>query len=522
MSRYERIHDDSLVEHDGSRRSRVGRLATEAIHAELDAVGLRAKVASGLRWKLLTVVFAQGTQSLVAILLAHLLIPRDFGLAGMAIVFAGLAGILTDLSLGAALIQRKSLTELDRSTVFWTTAAGGVAMSLVGIALSPLVADFFSRPRVAPLFAAVSLGFTVTALGQTQTALLTREMAFRSLEIRQIIATLFGAAAAVALALGGAGPWAIIAQSLCTSAASTALLWRLSPWRPQFVFSLESFRTLGSFGFKTLLSKFLLYLNLNGDNLLVGRYLGTRALGIYSVAFNVMFLPISRVIAPIREVFYTAFVRLQNDPPRLGDVWLRVNRIASSLTVPAFLGLAVVAPDFVTVVLGSRWHAASPVLQLLSLAGIAQSYQAFNGNVYQARGRAGLFLWFMIFSTGVTLGGFVLGLHWGVVGVAGSLAASRTIVLVPNTWLISRMTTLSVFRTVRSYFEIGWMSGVMGLVVFAARVALLHAGVPAAVRLVLLVTLGASVYFAVVSKCSPDLVVDVRSTFQREGAVQTV
>jgi PST family polysaccharide transporter len=433
----------------------------------------------------------------------------------MATVFGGLAGILTDLSLGAALIQRKSLTEHDRSTVFWTTTAGGVAMSLVGIALSPLVADFFSRPSVAPLFAAVSLGFTLTALGQTQVALLTREMAFRSLEIRQIISILFGAAAAVALALAGAGAWAIIAQTLCTAGASTALVWTLSPWRPQFVFSAESFRTLGSFGFKTLLSKFLLYLNLNGDNLLVGRYVGARALGIYSVAFNVMFLPISRVITPIRDVFYAAFVRLQNDPPRLGDVWLRVNRIASSLTVPAFLGLVVVAPDFVTVVLGPRWHAAIPVLQLLSLAGIAQSYQAFNGNVYQARGRPGLFLWFMIFSTGVTLGGFVLGLHWGVVGVAGSLA-----VLVPNTWLISRLTTLSVFRTIRSYIEIGWMAGVMGLVVFFARVALLHAGVPPAVRLILLVTLGAGVYLAVVSKRSPDLVADVRSTFRRGKAVQ--
>src|SRR5205823_1190322 len=102
-----------------------------------------------------------------------------------------------------------------------------------GIALSPLVADFFSRPRVAPLFAAVSLGFTLTALGQTQTALLTREMAFRSLEIRQIIATLFGAAAAVALALGGAGAWAIIAQSRCGSCRSAGSWLRFARSSPR-------------------------------------------------------------------------------------------------------------------------------------------------------------------------------------------------------------------------------------------------------------------------------------------------
>jgi len=494
---------------------------TEAFDAELDDVGLRDKVNRGLGWKLVTVVVGQGSQSLVAILLAHLLLPRDFGLAGMALVFSGLAGILTDLSLGAALVQRKTLTERDRSTVFWTTAAGGIVVSLAGVALSPLVADFFSNPRVAPLFAAVSAGFFLTALGQTQTALLTREMSFRSLELRQIAATLFGAAVAVALALAGAGPWAIIAQSLCTYGASTILLWTLSPWRPQFVFSGESFRTLGSFGFKTLLSKLLLYVNLNGDNLLIGRYIGSEALGIYAVAYNTMFLPMTRVTTPIRDVFYAAFARLQNDPRRLGEVWLRVNRLASSLLVPAFLGLAVVAPDFVPVVLGGRWHAAIPVLQLLSLAGIAQSFQAFNGNVYQARGRPGLFLSFMVFSTAVTSSAFVLGLHWGVAGVAGSFAVARTIVLFANTWLMCRTIELSVARAVRSYVEVAWMAGLMGLVVYLTRLGFVDAGLPASVRLLLLAVLGAGIYFALVVRYSPDLVQEVRTALRSRGSART-
>jgi len=489
--------------------------------AELDDVGLRDKVTRGLGWKLLTVIVGQGGQSFVAIVLAHLLLPSDFGLAGMALVFGGLAGILTDLSLGAALVQRTSLTERDRSTVFWTTTVGGVVVSLVGVAVSPLVADFFSNPRVAPLFAAVSAGFFLTALGQTQTALLTREMSFRSLELRQIAATLFGAVVAVALALAGFGPWAIIAQSLCTYGASTILLWTLSPWRPQFVFSLESFRTLGSFGFKTLLSKLLLYVNLNGDNLLIGRYIGSQALGIYAVAYNAMFLPMSRVTSPIRDVFNAAFARLQNDPGRLGEVWLRVNRLASSLLVPAFLGLVVVAPDFVPVVLGRRWHAAVPVLQLLSVAGIAQSFQAFNGNVYQARGRPGLFLSFMVFSTAVTFSAFVLGLHWGVAGVAGSFAVARTIVLFANTWLMCRTIGLSVARTIGSFAEVAWMAGLMGLIVYLTRLGFVHAGLPASLRLLVLVVLGAGVYFALLARYSPALVLEVRTALRSRGSRRT-
>jgi len=374
---------------------------------------------------------------------------------------------------------------------------------------------------VTALFAAISVGFFLTALAQTQTALLTREMRFRSLQLRQIGATIVGAAAAVSLAIAGAGAWAIIAQVLVTYGVSTILLWTVSPWRPQFVFSLDSFRTLGSFGVKALFSKLLLWVNLNGDNLLIGRYIGSEALGVYAVAYNVMLLPMNRVTMPVRDVFYAAFARLQDEPRRLGEAWLRVNRLASSLLVPVFLGLVVVAPDFVPVVLGPHWHAAIRVLQLLSLAGVAQSLQSFNGNVYQARGRPGLFLKFMLFSTAVTFGAFVIGLHWGVAGVAGSFAVARTIVLVVNTFQLCRIIELSVVRTLRSYLEIVWKAILMGLVVYGARHALVDWGLPAWARLIVLTILGACVYFGLVARWSPDLIAEIRAVLRRRSPQTT-
>lgn len=493
-------------------------MATDLIEheeEEFGTAGLRGKVTRGLRWKLLSQVCGQVSQSGTAILLAHLLAPRVFGVAGMAIVFSGFAGILTDLSLGAALVQRRVLTDVDRSTVFWTTVAGGFVWAAVGVAISPLVASFFSTPEVARLWAAVSVGFLITALGQTQNAILTREMRFRSLELRQIVATVAGSITAIVLALAGFGPWAIVGQSLASYAVSSALLWTVSSWRPQFVFSLDSLRELGSFGFKAFAARILVYVNYNGDNLLVGRYLGSEALGVYSVAYNIMFLPLSRVSAPISQVLYAAFARLQNDASRLGDVWLRVNRMTSAILAPGMLGLAVVAPDFVPVVFGSRWHAAVPVLQLLSLGGVSQALQVFNGPLYQARGRPGMFLRFMLFSTGVTFGGFVVGLHWGVVGVAASFAIARTVVLWVNTVLMCRTVDLQLGRTVLSYLEIIVISTAMAVVVYGARAALLDAGVSAGPRLIACVVLGTAVYLAVLAWRSPDLLVELRTTLRR-------
>ena len=487
-------------------------ISTEAVGSDLDAGGLRGKVRSGLGWKLMTFVFGAGTQSAVSILLAHLLVPRDFGLAGMAIAFSSLAATFSDLGLGVALIQKKTLSEEDRSTVFWINVSGGAAFTLLGVALSPVVAAFFSNSEVMPLFAVLSSSFLISALGQTQAALLTREMSFRSLELRTIAATLVGAAAAVSFAVAGFGPWAIIAQLVCTSAASTLLLWTVSPWRPSLrAFSRSSFRTLGSFGFKTLMIRMLLFVNLNGDNLLIGRYLGSAALGIYAVAYNVMWLPAGRITAPVRDVLYSAFVRLQNEPRRMGEAWLRINSINASLLVPAFLGLLVVAPDLVPVVLGQKWHAAIPVLQFLSIAGVAQSFVSFNGQVYQALGLPGYFLRFMYFSTAVTFSAFVIGLHWGVAGVAASFAAARTIVLFANTIHMERLIRLGLWRTLRSYLAVMLRGGAMAAAVFLGREMLIHAGVSAAPRLVAVSVGGAIVYFALVALTAPELVRDLRT-----------
>jgi O-antigen/teichoic acid export membrane protein len=342
-------------------------------------------------------------------------------------------------------------------------------------------------------------------------------MDFRRLELRQIAATIVGAVVALVLALRGAGAWAIIAQQVTIAAVGSLLVWSLSPWRPTRTFSRASVRSLGSFGLQTQISRILGYLNLYADNLLIGRYLGSRQLGIYTVAYNVMFLPLARITIPIQQVLFAAFARLQDDPRRLGQAWLRGSRLVSAIAVPAFLGIAVVAPEFVPVVLGPRWHEAVPVLQLLSIAGVAQTYQTLNWSVMQARGKSGLLLGFMVFSTAVTVSAFVFGLQWGVVGVAASYAIARWIVLVGNTWLTSRVSLLSSVAFLRSHADLAAIALVMAAAVYGARVAL-DGAVPQAVLLVLLTLLGIVVYLALVALFARDVIVDIRETWSSRRA----
>jgi O-antigen/teichoic acid export membrane protein len=475
------------------------------------AADLKGQVVSGVRWKLATQLVVQVTRTGVGILLAHLLVPRDFGLAAMALIFTGLASIFTDLSLGAALIQRETLTERDRSTAFWATVAAGAICTGVGIAAAPLVADVFSTPAVASLFTLASVTFLLSAVSATQTALLTRELQFRSLQLREIAGLLVGAVAAVVVAVAGGGAWAILVQVLAAEAVSMVLVWRFSRWRPKAMFSWAAVRELGSFGGQTAAARTLGYLNLNADNFLVGKFAGANALGVYALAYNIMFAPLARVAAPIHQVLFPAFSRMQTEPPRVGAAWLRGNRLVAAISVPAFTGLAVVAPDFVPVVLGDRWHEVVPVLQLLCIAGVAQSLQSLNWSVLQAFGRVGSLLRFMLFSTSLTVGAFAIGVHWGVVGVAAGFAIARGAILPVFTVMTCRASRTPISAYLRSVRPILEVSLGMTAVVYAVRLVLSEGGVSAGPRLAILMLLGAASYLGALLWRDPGLLADARS-----------
>ena len=440
---------------------------------------LRTRVLSGLAWKIASQLAAQLSRIVAVILLARLLTPADFGLAAMALILSTLVLIVADVGLGAAIVQRKEVTAVDLSTVFWTSAAIGATFTVVVIAVSPLIAAFFRQPALQPMLAVLSVSFVVTSLGATQTALLTKEMNFRALELRQMSATAVAAVVAISAALAGAGAWAIIGQQVAFAVVSTALLWFVSEWRPQLRFSRASLRSLGGFGANVFGTRMLFYVSRTSDNILVGRYLGAAALGAYSLAYNLMLIPLERIAAPLQEVLFPALARIQEDRARVGKVWLRTNRLVAAVVVPAMAGLAIVAPDLIDVVVGPRWSAAIPVIQILAWVGILQSLVRLNSSILEACDRTSTLLrWSILIST-ANLAAFAIGLHWGIVGVAAGYAVTNTALQPVNTVLTGRPIGVSLATFGRNILPLAVAGLGMAVVAVAARAGLVAAGVPA-------------------------------------------
>lgn len=475
----------------------------------------RGQILSGFAWKGTSQVAIQATRFIVSIALARILAPHEFGLAGMVLVFASFVLIFADVGLGAALVQRKVLDHLDLSTAFWTTATVGAVTTALGVMLSGPIAGFFGEPRLKAMIAVLSLSFLANSLGLTQSALLVREMNFKGLEIREICATVGGGVAGLTGAIAGLGAWAIIAQQLTSAVLATVLIWHYSNWRPSRTFSFDRLRGFAAFTANVFGTTLFGQFRSTADNLLVGRFLGATSLGAYALAYNVIFLPFTRIATPLAQVLFPALSRAQDNQQRLSDYWLRALQAIAGVATPCLLGLIVLAPDFVDVVLGRSWRPATPIIQLLAVVGLFQTLQFLNPVVLQALDRTKLLFRWSIFSIAASLAAFAIGLSWGIQGVAAAYLVASVITEPAYAYLTARAAGLNPVRLLVALRGVAFAAFVMVAALLAARWFLMNVGRGPGLRLAVLVPLGAAVYLPLCAWWAGELVSELRSLRRR-------
>jgi O-antigen/teichoic acid export membrane protein len=476
---------------------------------------LGSRILSGVAWKGASQIILQVSRMVVALIVARMVAPHDWGLAAMVLVVSGLTVAFTDSALGTALIQRPKLFDGDRSTVFWLSTFIGLALAVVGIALSGPLASFYGEPTVRPLFMAVSVGFLISALGTTHSALLVREMQFRRLELRQIAATLVGSVAAISIAFSGGGAWAIVGQQVVEASVSTVLLWCLMPWRPSLRFSSASLRRLGGFAGNVFGENIIMQSLRSFTSLLMGRLLGATSVGTYTLATSVILVPFTRIAAPLQQVFFPAFSRMSDDRERLADVWIRATRLVGLVSIPSLVGLVIVAPDFVQAVLGPRWSGTTIVIQILAWAGLIASLQTLTFEVLLSLGRAATLFHVALLAAVLNLGAFAVGVQWGVVGVAVATLVVMMVIEPLRLWLATRALGISPWRFFKPLVGIAQATAVMAVTILLARAGLVALGVPAGARLAILVLLGGTVYAACCLWRAPEITREIRETIIR-------
>ena len=292
------------------------------------------------------------------------------------------------------------------------------------------------------------------------------------------------------------------------------LVWRVSPWRPRWTFSWSSLHGLYAFTTHNLGANLVHYFERNMDNLLIGRYLGPTSLGVYSIAYNLMLYPVTRFAAPIHEVLFPLLARMQHDDARARRIWLRVTRLIAVLVAPAMVALIVVAPEFVHLLLGSKWSEATPLVQILAIAGLVYAVRVPATSLLLAKGEARLLFRFGLVSAFVLVTGFVVTVSWGVKAVALSFSAAFVIMTPALVYLAARAIGASVWSYARNLVGVTLATIAMAVVMVPTREALVHADFGSLVVLVLTLAVGGVLYIPICIRLVPDLTTEIRHSWQ--------
>lgn len=381
-------------------------------------MNLRQKVSKGIMWTGSSAATVTISNFIILAVLARLLSPSDFGLMGMVMVVIGFATVISDLGLGAAVIQRQKLTQTQISTFYFLNIIVGIILCGIVYFASGLIAIFFKKSELGSLLKVISFSFIIISLGQTFRTLLEKWMDFKKLAKVEVSGIFVYGISSITLALKGFEVWSLVYGFLIRHLWETTLLWIVTSFKPHLSFNLKKIKNLVKFGIYVFGERIINYFNRNLDYIIIGSFLGAEALGYYTLAYRLMLFPLSKISHVIIKVMFPAFSIIQNNNKKIQDGYLKVVKYISLVTFPMMAGLFVVAPAFINGILGTKWQPTVLVLQILCLVGAIQSVVTTVGAIQYSKGRSDIgFKWSCV-GIACLAPAFLIGVKWGIVGVA--------------------------------------------------------------------------------------------------------
>lgn len=353
--------------------------------------GLRERSLRAVVWSSADTFGRQGIQFVTSIVLARLLTPKEFGLVGMIVVFMAIASSFVDSGFSSALIQRKELTEEDKTLVFFFNISVGLAMAAVMFWAAPAIARFYKQPILTGLTRLLALNLFISACGSVQFALLSRRLDFKTQWKVGMVASGISGAVAVMLAWRGWGVWSLAIQANISALITTLLVWSLVSWRPSAKASIKSLRSMFGFGSRVLASGLLNTVFERVQLLLIGKVFGPADLGYYTRAYGTQQMPASLFQTIVSKVTFPMFSTISGDRLRLKAAMRKCMTTIGAVVMPMMAGLALMAKPVVLVLFGAKWLPCVPYLRILALAGALFPLHVANLDVLMATGRSDLF-----------------------------------------------------------------------------------------------------------------------------------
>jgi len=395
--------------------------------------------------------------------LSRLLDPKDFGLVAMVTVVTGIYGMFTSLGLSSATIQRDTVTDQQISTLFWVNLLTGAVLGLLCLVSAPILVAFYHEPRLFWVTVAMAAGFLFNSAGVQHYALLERQLRYVDMTVIDTLSSVVSLSVGIGMAFGGFGYWALVAMTIVKPAISLLCVLWTTRWIPGRPSRGAGVGAMLRFGGTITLNNLVVYVGYNLEKILLGRFWGADSLGIYGRAYSLNNLPTESLNGAVGVVAFSALSRLQNDPERLKNYFLKGYTLVLAMTLPITLFCALFADDIILVLLGPKWTGAVAIFRLLTptvlIFGMINPLGWFLiSSGLQVRSlKIGLVL------APLVILAYVVGLPYGPKGVAWAYSGVLALWLVPHILWCLHGTIISLGDLLQA-MRIPFLSGIVAAV----------------------------------------------------------
>ncbi len=347
---------------------------------------------NGMKWMLLQKCTMQPIQMVFAMILARLVTPAEMGILGLTGIFFAIAGQLSSCGFGAALIRKQDRTEEDINTMFWFNAGMSLLMGITLFLCAPLFVDFFHQPALLWLTRASAVMMFINSFGSVHWTLYSARRDFKTPAIIQTIVAIFAMPLCLGLAYAGWGTWALMTQGIFSGITSLTIVWIISPWKPKFLFSTQSFKEMFGYGSKLALSGLIDTGFINVRSLIIGRLYTPADLAYYDRGNHLAAVFPTTVCSMLGSATFPILATLQDNPEKLRSVYRKYIQLFTLSITWICLCLAAYSESYVLVMYGEQWEHAVIFCKLLCFSYAIYHLQIINLNLLSVLGRSDLFL----------------------------------------------------------------------------------------------------------------------------------
>lgn len=406
---------------------------------------------NGMRWMLLQKCTLQPLNLVFMMFLARLVTPEEIGILGLTAIFFAIAGSLASCGFGSALIRKQDRTEEDINTMFWFNAGMSLLMGITLFLCAPLFVNFFHQPALLWLTRASACMMFFNSLSSVHFTLYSCRRDFKTPAIVQTCITILSMPLCIGLAYAGWGSWAIMTQGIFTGLTSLIIIWIVSPWKPRFLFSKNSFCEMFGYGSKLALSGLLDTGFMNVRNLVIGRFYSPADLAYYDRGQHLASVFPTTFCGMLSSVTFPILATLQDDPNRLRHIYRKYLRLFTLSITWICLCLAAYAKPLIYVMYGSQWNQAVVFTELVCLTYASYHIHIINLNLLQVLGRSDLFLRLEVIKKIMALAVMIYCATISVIAMCVGAVICSIVSLYINSYFTKRLINMTIWQQLMDY-----------------------------------------------------------------------